>query len=426
MIRSRLKAFLVSCAFAGGILPLSAQVQTGEFESFDPLRNDSVLNRARPDYDPDGMRLGSFNLYPSLGVGYAYDSNVRRTDTAAQSDSLFTVTPRVSISSDWTRHMLRAFAAATRYQYVNLDSERRTAWTMGTQGRLDLISGSSIDATATYLSTFEARTSQEQLNAARPTPFQKTDVNLVFSYNPSSFGVRFGGAFERYAFDPTQLTVAAGGGLLNNIDRNRETYTAFMVGLYEFSPGYGAFVRPSYSKRTYDVKDGRAAGRDANVYQINGGLSLLLTEFITGEAYLGYLHHDFSGANFSSLTGLNYGANINWYPSTLLTLHLNASRTPSATVLGGASSRDDRRFEVGADYEVLLNVILQGGAAYTDTRFVGITRQDEDINVYGGVRYLINSNFSADANFVRSVRNSTVVDRGFVDNMVSLRLTARR
>jgi len=237
--------------------------------------------------------------------------------------------------------------------------------------------------------------------------------------------VRLGGAFERYSFDPTKLTAAFGGGEQDNRDRNRDTFTAFITGLYEFSPGYGAFIRPSYSKRVYDVTSGRANGRDSDAYKVDGGLSLLLTELITGEAYLGYLRHDFAGANFEDLSGVDFGAAIKWYPSTLLTVHLDASRTPNATTLVGASSRDNRYVELGADYEVLLNLILQAGASYTNSQFDGIARRDEDINAFGGIRYLINSNFTVNANVVRSVRNSTEIGRGFVDHLLSFRITAR-
>ena len=170
-------------------------------------------------------------------------------------------------------------------------------------------------------------------------------------------------------------------------------YSMYTTAVYEFSPGYGVFVRPSFEKRVYDLDTGRAAGRDAQGYKLDGGVSLLLTRLITGEAYLGYINYDVEGINFPDLSGINFGAQLRWYPSELITVHLNASRTPNATTITGASVGDDHYVEVGADYEVLRNVILQGSVAYTDSLFRGTTRRDKDFGTLLGLRYLMNRLF---------------------------------
>ncbi|HEY5608680.1 MAG TPA: outer membrane beta-barrel protein, partial [Alphaproteobacteria bacterium] len=57
--------------------PTAVPTQTpGEVE-----RGETVMSRARPDYDPIGLRLGGFVLYPELWLQESYDSNIFATPT---------------------------------------------------------------------------------------------------------------------------------------------------------------------------------------------------------------------------------------------------------------------------------------------------------------------------------------------------------
>ena len=411
----------VTCA----AFPARAQLDNVDIDSFDsPADEYSVLGRSRPEYDPKGIPLGGFRLFPSAGVAWSYDDNVLRTDTGAKSDTFVDISTRMELRSAWTRHFAGAYAAASYYGYDSLSSEDRTQWVTGASGRADILTGVTLSGTASYLSTYESRTSRDQVGAAEPTPYQETNARLVFAYNPARLGFQLGAAFRRYDFDPTKLVPAFGGGTMDNRDRDRNGYSTFVTALYEFSPGYGVFIRPSYERLVYDRQGGRASGRDSDGYRIDGGINLLLSELIVGEAYLGYLRHDFSGTSFSDVDGLDFGAGIRWFPSPLATLHLNASRTPNPTTLAGASTSDERNVELGIDYEVLRNLILQGDISYTNTRFEGIARRDEDMGMVVALRYLVNPLFTVQARVVRSVRSSTDFGRGFDDDVLSVGVTA--
>lgn len=415
---------LILTFIAGNARPAHSQIPTQDLSDLSdiesPLENESVIGRSRPEYDPIGLPLGGFRAYPTVDLGAFYDSNVLRTDSDPQHDYVIQMTPGLNLRSQWVRHYLAARMSATRYRYSRVSSENRTEWNATAGGRLDILTAFNLAGAGSYESTFESRTSRDQDGAARPTPYSRTGARAALSYNPARLGLQLGGEYERYDYGHTELV---GGGERDNDDRNRDVYTMYTTALYEFSPGYGAFVRPSFEKRVYDLDTGRAAGRDLNAYRVDGGVSLLLTRLITGEAYLGYMHYDLEGINFQDLSGLDYGAQIRWYPSELITVHLNASRTPNATTITGASVGDDRYVSVGADYEVLRNVIVQGSLAYTDSRFSGTERRDEDFGAQLGLRYLMNRYLTANLRISRTTRVSTAADAGFVDNIffVSLR-----
>lgn len=428
--RERCCMWHLLAVFALALLCLTANIRPAysQFSSQDlsdlesPLENESVLGRSRPEYDAIGLPLGAFRAYPTVSLNAAYDSNVLRTDSNAQHDYIISMTPGVILRSEWVRHYLAARASATRYRYSRLSSENRTEWNAAVAGRLDILTGFNLTGAASYEATFENRESRDQIQvgAAKPTPYSTTRTRAALSYNPFRLGVQVG--FEHQRDDYGNTVLASSGGERNNDDRDRNDYSVYTTAVYEFSPGYGVFVRPSYQKRVYDLDTGRAAGRDAEGYRIDGGLNFLVTRLITGEAYLGYIKYDVERPDFSDLSGVNFGARLLWYPSELITVHLNASRTPNATTIDGASVGDDHYVEAGADYEVLRNVILQGSLAYRDSRFPGITRRDNDFGALLGVRYLVNQYLRADLSVTRRTRSSNETNVGFVDHILFLGL----
>jgi hypothetical protein len=423
-VRASSRIIGVILMFGGLTSPVHSQIRgLNGGNIFSAADDDSVTGRARPEYDAQGIPVGGFRAYPNLSVGASFDDNVLRAESDPKSDYFFQFSPQLNLRSQWSRHYLGIGAQATRYQYSTLSSENRTEWDVAGAGRADILTGVDLSVNGRYDSTFEARTSRDQIGAAEPTPYQHSDVGVVFSYDPYRLGLQVSAGFQRYNFDDTKLLSSFGGGLLDNDDRDRDVYSIATTALYELSPGYGLFFRPEYEKREYDLQTGRAAGRDSQGYKIDGGLNLLLGGLIRGEAYAGYVNQNFQGIQFSDVSGIDYGAALRWFPSQLITVHLNAARTLNATTLVGASVSDERSVELGADYELRRNIILQASVSYIAARFEGITRHDEDSSAQLGISYLLNPYVSADAKFTHTNRTTTERGFAFADNVVSITLS---
>ena len=412
--------FICVSGFASPAYPQNKDINTID----SPADDDSVIGRSRPEYDAQGVPLGAFRVYPVLNASASYDDNVLRTNASPQSDSFVEIVSQLSLRSQWSRHYLGLSAAVMRYQYSKLSSEDRNEWQVVGDGRLDVVTGVGFSAAVQHTSTFELRTSRDQVGAAQPTPYQRSDVSLTFSYDPYRFGLQVVAEFERYHYDSTKLSPSFGGGLLNNDDRDRNVYSIHATAQYELSPGYAAFIRPTYEERIYDLQTGRASGRDSRGYKIDAGVNLLLSRLISGEAYGGYISQDLQGSSFADLSAIDYGAALSWYPSELVTVHLNASRTPNATTLAGASLSDERYLEVGIDHELLRNVIVQGALSYTDTQFEGNPRHDQDFTAQVGVRYFLNPYLTVNARITHTVRDSTDIERRYSDNAISISVSA--
>ena len=372
-----------------------------------------VMDRPRPDYDAKGLPVGSFRLRPALDIGASYDDDVYRTATGKQHDFFYTITPSFDLKSDWSRHSFELSGAFTRYQYNSKSSENRNDWYVAGNGRLDFTRDAALDAGAYYNVLHEPRYSADEPGgAAEPTQFAMLHGGATLRYKPNRFGMELGGSYDRYDYDPTKLI---GGGVFDNRDRNRDQYRAAAKAAYEFAPGYALFLRGGYDTRRFDTAGGQA--RDSHGYRADAGAEMFLTHLLQGEIFVGFASQSFK-APYRDVNAVDYGAKLHWYATSLMTVHLTASRLFHDTTIAGASATDDQFASLAVDYELLRNLILQAHVDFTDSRFVGTAREDKLFETGLTAKYLINRYLSADAGYAYQHRDSTAAGQGFTDNLI--------
>lgn len=379
-----------------------------------------VMDRPRPDYDAIGLPVGSFRLYPTLDLGVNSDDNIYRTQTGTVSDVFFTIAPAIDLKSQWSRHLLEIVAGLQDYQYSSHSDESLADWYAGANGRLDIQRGSAVFANGSYNKLHEGRSSPNSPGFIKePVRYTQGHFDGSVSIQPNRLGIAVGGSLDRYDYDNTPLL---GGGFLNNQDRNRDEYQGFAKVFYDFRSGYSAFIKATYDDRSFDKKiDRTGVDRTSHGYRVDGGLDLYLTHLLRGEVFAGYLTQDFK-APLKNVSGFDYGVNLDWYASQVLTFHLTASRTPNDTTLLGASTSDDRSVGGGLDYEFRRNIILQASGSYTDSKFTGITRDDQTTGAHVGLKYLLNRYMSATAAYDYQQRDSNLGGQNFTDNTFGVTL----
>ena len=381
-----------------------------------------VMDRARPEYDATGVNLGNFILYPTVAASLSSDDNVFRVDTGEKSDLFWTLSPRLDLRSQWSEDKLQLYTQLDRYQYDDQDTESRTDWIVGGSGRLNVINGTYFDADASYFSTHESRISPDLSPLAKsPTPYAQTHGDWSVTHQPGRLALSAGVNFDRFDYDSTQLI---GGGTINNDDRDEDIAEYFGKVAFEYLPDESVFVRAAYNTHNFDLTfDRDGFDRTSEGYRIDAGLDAMITPLIKVTAFAGYLNQDYK-APLKGANGLDFGAQADWFVTELTTIHLSASRQFYDTIITGASTIDDRGATLSFDHELLRNFIIQGNVGHSDQKFVGIARDDKLVSAGVGVRYLINRNMSADADYEFSDRDSDVSGKNFNDNLftVALRL----
>jgi hypothetical protein len=412
----------VGILIAGVLLPVAARAESSASDYVGLTSEDvGVMERARPAYDAKGLPLGGFRLFPALYVNAAYDDNVFRT-ASAQSDWFFTVAPTIRLKSQWGRHFFEIYSGVEDYNYTKLTGENLTDWRIGTDGRVDISRAANVTANAYYGEDHELWSAPNNLVGyqASPNRYYQIHSDVIGAYQPNRLGFQLGGAFDRYVWTKT---AAIGGGTLFNGDRNENEYQAFGKVYYDFSPGYSGYIKTSYDERDFDqFFDRSGLHRSSHGYRVDGGMNVQISHLVKGEFFVGYLQQNFADLALKDVSGVDFGAELDWLVSPVLTAHLSAKRTLDNVVLSGVSMADNKQVTLALDYEFRPNIILQASGGYTNSKYVGSTRTDDNPSAAVGVRYLVNRYASLDLSYRYSHRSTDTAAIEYTDNTLSLSL----
>jgi hypothetical protein len=384
-----------------------------------------VLDRARPAYDAKGISLGGFRLFPSLDAITSYDDNVFKLPDA-KSDYFFTIAPTARLKSQWGRHSFEIYSGLNYYAYTKFTDENLTDWNVGADGRLDISRGAVLTANAFFGELHELWSAPNNVAGFQKSPnrYYQTHLDMAGAYQPNRLGLGLGGSMDHVSWTDTPKI---GGGFLTNNDRNQVEYQAYAKIFYDFSPGYSAFVRATYDARDFARKlDRGGLDRTSHGYHVNTGLDMQITHLVRGEVFVGYLEQRFTqnaAHPLANISGIDFGAQLDWFVSPVVTVHVMGSRQLADVVLAGTSMADNRSVSVSADYEFRPNIILQAHASYTDSRYVGSSRTDTYPGAGVGLKYLLNEYLSANLNYNYSLRSTSIAAAKYTDNTVSIGLT---
>lgn len=407
------------CLAMGTALGLSGAAWGQDADADNP--NVTVQDRERPDYDPLGIRAGSFLVFPELGIEGGYDTNVYASNDDEQDDFFATVRPAVEARSDWSRHALNVGFGAEAAQYAQEDDNNYEDFYFDTTGRLDITRADSLSGALEFDRLHEDRESPEdEGEGTEITSFYQPVARLTYRHNFARFYTQVGADLTRFDYEDS--------GDVNEDDRDRNQYRGLLRVGYEISPRIETFVLGTYDIRRYDeTPNDQGINRDSEGYTGRAGLGVDFTGILFGEASVGYTQRDYEDDD--SVGGLSGSAGLTWNVTQLTSILLNAESEIRETTVtfedDEATARLDSRIGLDVTHELLRNVLLNANTSYTRSDFEGTSRVDDTYEVGGGVTYLLNRNLSLEATYRYSNRQSDESDSEFARNIVLLGVTAR-
>jgi hypothetical protein len=396
----------------------------------DPLREapaperQSVGERARPDYDALGIRLGSFIVHPAISVQELYDTNIFATQSGTASDFITSIQPSLQVASDWNVHAVGLSVSGDVREYLHHDTESNDNFAIAGSGRLDIQRGHYLSGGAGYQLLHEDRGSPDDRGGREPTEFHVTSANLSYVYEPYRIGLRLDTTVDSYDYND----VATGtGAIIDNDVRDRIVYAVAPRATYEILPGYRAFARTTFNWRKYNsTLDAAGVNRNSNGYQFDIGTALDLGGIITGEVYAGYLVQDYDDPRFSSSSSVAFGGNLLWNVTQLTSIRAALARTVEETVLAGESSYIQTAVRLSVEHELLRNVLLTAAGAYINSDYQGGgARTDDYYEFGGGGRYLLNRLLSVGFDVTYRTRSSDVAGNDYDRMIIAARLRAQ-
>ena len=407
-----------SSAFGQVQLPSPAPGNFGATPPAATAAGVGVLGRPHPDYDPLGVRAGSFIVLPKVDLGEYFDSNVYSIDSGVKSDFYTDVAPDVLIDSDWENHALDLDLGGDMKRYASQVSENVTNAHAIANGRLDVLNEVYILGGGQYQLAHEDRTSPNSIVGQKnPTEYQVAGLGLGYVHEPGRLGFRIDAIGNYFTYNNAQT---ATGATIVETDRNRFDYAVKPRLEYEIVPNYKAFVQASGSWSTYQSTfDQFGFKRDSSGWEADAGTAIDVTNLITGEIYAGYLDQYYADPRFKTAGGIGLGTNLLWTVTELTSVRLGASRSMQETIVnngaGGAalveaSSDLTTAATLSVEHELLRNVLLQAGLTYGQDDFQGITRLDNTYGANAEARYLINRVWTAslDLSYQDRVSNQSV------------------
>jgi hypothetical protein len=396
-----------------------AIAQTPEPQATTAPEQQSVLQRPRPDFDPDGARLGSFFIYPGVDLQGLYNSNVFAVPSGKKGDFVASLKPDIALLSNWGEHALNFRAAGEIRRYAEQVSENESNFNTTMDGRLDILSHSSVTGRVGYELAHEDRTSPDTIfNQKNPTPYQLTTAQLGFVHERGIVDVKVDGAVGYYSYD--NATTGTGVTVVET-DRNRVEYVLTPRVSYELVPGYSAFVQASANAREYQsAVDHLGFRRDSHGYEIDAGTAVEITHILTGEVFAGYLEQDYSDSRLQAVAGPGFGGSLLWNVTGFTSIRASLTRTlQEFDLTPPASGYVETAAAVGVEHEWLRNLLLTTGASYKNDDFQGIARTDNIFEGDAGAQYLINRNLRAGLSLGWQRRESNATGLTFSQEIVS-------
>ena len=365
-----------------------------------------------------GTPVGAFVIYPSLTVATEYNDNIFATDTEKESDLIFTVTPEISVQSDWDVHALEFLASTTSKQHLDHTDENALDYRFLSFGRVDILEDTFATLSAGISRHHEERGSPDDVFGTEPTEFTTIGGAAGFSHQFNRVWTELNASVTYLTYDDV---AAAGGGSFNNSDRDRLEYASSARVGYDFNPDIGAFVEGSFKLADYSESvDDNTFNRNSYDYGLAAGMRFDITELLFGDVFVGITRSEFDDPRFASQTTFDLGADLTWSVTPLTSVNLNASRTWEETTVAGASSALTTNAGLSVKHALLDTVFLTAFLDYTRESFEEINRADDTISMGPGVTYLMNRFVHLNFNYAYTQRFSDISTEDYAEHSVIL------
>ena len=389
--------------------------------------------RAAENYDPTGVSVGSFRLFPLLELDEVYNDNIYATPygTPGQTGSFIQIVkPSLHLRSDWSNHMLNFFATgAIGFYSGGNESNNYGDFAVGAEGRLDIQRDWNTYGGGSFNRLHEeAGTPNVPGNTNQITRYNQIIGNLGYFQTFNRFSVRLDARVDNFLYDPNNLGPAQG--VITTTDRDRTEIREALRLNYEFSPGYTVWMRSGFNQRVYaNIPDSSGFNRDSSGWDVVGGVAIDLGGITSVEAFVGYVQQNYVDPQFLQLSAPTFGLAAYWNPLKELWLKPFVVRTVNETSLDTASGYLSTSLGTDLNYNFRPNIRLDARVSYDFIDYLSIppnpSREDQYFNGRIGLKYLPTSNFYIGPEYKYIERTSTAPGNNYGQNIIMLRLGAQ-
>ena len=389
-----LKHLLLTSAVAGILAP----VASAQDNPFVRGRHVAVTERGQPEFDPEPVRAGGFDVISSLGLSGEYNDNVYGQFTNEVDDTIIRVRPQVEARSNWSVHALRGGASADHREYSSESSETTTDYNIFADGRLDATRNFQLTANASAGQLTEPR--YEPSGQGTPEPAQNryiaAEVGATFRSDRVALLGQAGTRENNYKYFYSQRA-------------STENFVSARVS-YAISPAIAVFGDVRQTDMDYEQN---ASIRNSTRTNIRGGLNFELSAPFRGEISAGQVieNRDFPG--LEDVRAWSLDALLLWFPTQLTTVTFRGFAGITDPGIPESLSANTDRYSMRVDHELFRNLLLYGEAGFgtydfnASPRFPTFERNDDFTDVLVGAAYKLNKHAHIEVGYQMHSRETT-------------------
>jgi len=414
-----LRSGLVLCTLAAPCQATAQQIVDTRME------NDTAASRLRPEYDQPGLPAGSFLLFPQLGAEAAYNDNIYARSDLKQGDASIAIRPQVTARSQWAHNELNIVASGEIDRYAKHVSENVETGAVGFNGRFDLGQALTVSADAMASSNVEPRgSSGDTLFGAKPVAYGQITGNLKLSKAFDRTTVTVSGHADRYRYVPRDLN-----GVPIDLSYRDFDYVEGKARVAQaVSPGVAAYLEVELDNNVYAHPTPGTGQRDSTQYAALAGVAFGINRLLQGEAALGYFRRNFRDNAYAPVSGLDYNLALAWSPTRLTTVNFAAAKAFQRAPMLGIAGFEQQDFSINVTHELLRNLLLRPGVAYSRADYVGSRFNDKFASAQFGATWLVGQHWRVDATATHRLgrySDPTLSARNFNQNRASVALMYR-
>lgn len=389
--------------------------------------------RESENYDAKGVRVGGFKFFGTLEADEVFNDNINATSNALGRQAAFIqlINPTLELKSDWSNHMLNAYAKGGLGLYsVNPSLNNYQDVSVGADGRLDIQRNWNVYGGASWNRRHdEFGTPNTPTGVGLPvTVYNQATVNAGYFQGFNRLNVRIDARYDNYNFFNNGLGPAQG--VIPNSDRNRNEWREALRFGYEFSPGYEVWVRGSLNQRRYFQLDSSGLDRSSNGFDVVGGMIIDLGGITAVEVFAGYLQQTYVSGQFSTISTPTFGLTGYWNPIRDLWVKPFIRRTVDDSAFTGSAAYLSTTGGLDVNYHVRPNVRIDAHADYAVADYAalsagGSNQYDQYVTLRAGLMYLPTAHFFVGPVYQFITRSSNQFNGDYNQNVVMLRLGAR-
>ncbi|QFT30003.1 hypothetical protein FIV00_05935 [Labrenzia sp. THAF82] len=365
----------------------------------------------------DGIRLGSFTLVPQVTFMTGYSDNTAQSADGT-AGGLYRISPDISLTSGWSRHQFDASLRGTYTGYPENSDDNDASIFAAANLRLDVSEATQVTTGLAYTFTREEDGSAESASGT-------DNVHQLSGSLSATRSVGLLAATAALGADRSIYTADEGG--TTNSDRDNTLYSASLRLDANTGSVIAPFVEGSLLLRRFEeaCNDSLCENRDANGYELRGGVTIASGPKMNGEVGVGWRIEDIDDDRLDSLSGLVIDGSLVWSPSRLTTVTAGLGTSFEATDIDGASGSIIYSGDIRLAHAFSDRLVGETGVGYSYRTYEGISIEESTLTGFGGVTFALTQNVAITADYSHRRFDSSESGSDYSENAIEAGLRFR-